>query len=322
MRIGCRLAGKISLIGCIAFVGTFGLRAQSHKPASTGVTEVERGVKLVEAGRCSEALPLIERGLPHVKDKTLRYQAQMAAVHCGMAMGDEQVAADNLFRMERENPHNPEVLYWQTHLFSAMATNAARKLEAKDPDSYQAQELRAENYDSRGKYDQAAAIYRAILEKHPHLAGIHYALGQIALAKAGDSGSTAAAEKEFEAELAVNPTNASAEFILGELARRKGDWPVAVQHFTRTLHLDAGFTEAYLALGMSLAGEGKYAEAKPQLERYVKLEPNDPAGHYQLAIADARTGDQAGARRQMALQVQAAAKNPSSDTAQGHAIHQ
>lgn len=320
--IGCRLAGKISLIGCAVLLGVPGLRAQTHNTTSSAVANLQRGVKLVEANRCAEALPLIEHGLPHVTDKALRYQAQMAAVRCGMATGDEQVVADNLFLMQRENPHNAEILYWETHIFSQMATHAARELEAQDPDSYQAQELKAEDWESQGKVEQAAAIYRAILAKHPHVAGIHYALGQIALAKAGDSGSTVAAQKQFEEELAVNPTNASAEFILGELARRKGDWAVAVKHFSRTLHIDAGFVEAYLGLGMSLAGEGKYAEAKPPLEHYVKLEPNDPAGHYQLAIADARTGDQAGARRQMALHAQAVARNHSSDTTQGHAVHQ
>lgn len=318
--IGGRLAGKLSLIGCAALLSTPGVRAQAHSAAASADAEVHRGVQLVETGRCTEALALIERGLPGVRDKALRYQGQMAAMRCAMATGDEQVAADNLFRMERENPGNPDILYWETHTFSEMAQRAAQELVGKYPDSYQAQRLQAESLESQGKEEKAAAIYHTILEKHPHLAGIHYRLGQIALDEAGDSGSTDAAKEEFEKELAVDPTNASAEFILGELARRKADWPVAVRHFSRAAHLDAGFSEAYLALGMSLAAEGRYAEAKPPLEHYVKLEPDDPAGHYQLAIADARTGDQAGAQKQMALQAQAAARNHSSDTTQGHAV--
>lgn len=318
--IGCRATGFFALLGCAALLGGPGARAQTHPPATTGAAEVERGVQLLGTGRCTQALPLIERGLPHVTDKTLRYQAQMAAVRCGMAIGNEQVAADSLFQMERENPGDPEILYWETHIFSEMGMRAAQELAAKYPDSYQAQRLQAESLESQGKEQQAAAIYRAILAKHPHVAGIHYHLGQIALDEAGDSGSTEAARRQFEEELAVDPTNASAEFILGELARRKGNWPVAVEHFSRAAHLDVGFSEAYLGLGMSLTAEGKYAEAKPPLEHYVKLEPNDPAGHYQLAIADARTGDPAGAQRQMALQAQAAARNQSSDTTQGHAV--
>jgi Flp pilus assembly protein TadD len=281
---------------------------------------VRQGIQLVETGRCSAALSLLERGIPHVTDKSLRYQGEMAEVRCAMAVDDEQIATDTLLRLERESPGDPEVLYIQTHMFSELAMRAAKELQEKDPASYQARRLQAESLESRGKNDEAAALYRDILRDHPKVPGIHYHLGQIALAEAGDAGPTDAAQAEFEKELTVDPTNASAEFILGELARRKGDWNVAVQHFTRATHLDVGFSEAYLALGMSLAAAGRYAEAKPPLEHYVQLEPGDPSGHYQLAIADAHTGDQAGAQREMALQAQAAARAKATDTTEGHAV--
>jgi tetratricopeptide (TPR) repeat protein len=319
--IGCRSARRLSLIGCAALFGTLGLPAQSHSTAASADAEVHRGVQLVETGRCNEALPLLQRALLHVTDKALRYQGRLAAMRCAMAVGNEQLAADTLFLMERENPGSPEILYWETHTFSEMAMRSAQELAAKYPDSYEAQRLQAESLESQGKEQEAAAIYRSILAKHPNVAGIHYRLGQIALDEAGDSGPTDEAKEEFEKELEVDPSNASAEFILGELARRKADWTVAVQHFSRAAHLDVGFSEAYLALGMSLTAEGKYAEAKAPLEQYVKLEPDDPAGHYQLAIADARTGDAAGAQQQMALQAQAAAHNHSSDTTEGHPVH-
>lgn len=283
---------------------------------------VQQGIQLVGTGRCREALPLLERGLTHVTDKALRYRGDMAEVRCAMAVNDQQTAADALFRLQRESPGNPEVLYIQTHMFSELAMRAAGELQQKDPASWQAHRLQAESLESNGKADQAAAIYRDILKDHPDVPGIHYRLGQIALDQAGDAGPTDAARAEFEKEIAVDPSNASAEFILGELARRKGDWNEAIRHFSRATKLDAGFSEAYLALGMSLAASGQYAEAKPPLQHYVQLEPNDPSGHYQLAIADTHTGDQDGARREMALQAQAAARSKSTDTTEGHPVQQ
>lgn len=305
-------------MGAAALLGAALLQAQPS--ATTPVQQLRHGVQLVETGKCTQALPLLQRNLARVTDKALRYQGQMAAVRCAMATGEERVAADYLFEMEQESPGNPEILFVQTHLFSEMAMRAAKELQARHPDSYQAQRLQAESLESEGKNEQAAAIYKEILKNHPQVAGLHYHLGQIDLAEAGDAGSTDAAQQEFEQELAVDPTNASAAFILGELARRKEDWSRAVEYFTRATHLDVGFSEAYLALGMSLAGEGKFAEAAPALERYVKLEPDDPAGHYQLAVAYARTGNQAAAQREMALQAQAAARNKATDTTQGHAV--
>lgn len=317
---GNRSAMELALAVCAALFCVGPLHAHAQAANSSPAAAVRQGVQLVESGHCAQALPLLERNLPRITEKLLRYQGHMAAVRCAMAVGDERTAADGLFQMQQESPGNPEILFEQTHLFSEMAMRSARELQAKHPDSYQAQRLEAESLESQGKNERAAAIYRSILKNHPKVPGIHYHLGQIALAEAGDSGSTDAARQEFAEELAVDPTNASAAFILGELSRRKGDWSEAVEYFTRASHLDVGFSEAYLALGMSLAAEGKFAEAKPALQHYVKLDPDDPAGHYQLAVAYARTGDQAAAQREMALQAQAAKRNKASDTTQGHAV--
>jgi predicted Zn-dependent protease len=316
--IARRVARSASLLCAAALCGGVALTAQTVDAAGT----VQQAIHLVETGRCKEALPLLERGLAHVTDKALRYRGDMAEVRCAMAVNDQQTAANALFRLQRESPGNPEVLYIQTHMFSELAMRAAGELQQKEPTSYQALRLQAEGLESNGKGDQAAVIYRNILKDHPTVPGIHYRLGQIALDQAGDAGPTDAAREEFEKEIAVDPSNASAEFILGELARRKGDWNEAIRHFTQATKLDAGFSEAYLALGMSLAASGRYAEAKPSLQHYVQLEPNDPSGHYQLAIADAHTGDQDGARREMALQAQAAAHSQSMDTTQGHPVQQ
>jgi predicted Zn-dependent protease len=101
-------------------------------------------------------------------------------------------------------------------------------------------------------------------------------------------------------------------FALGEISRRAGEWDEAIRLFTRAKQLDAGFLEAYLALGMSLNAAGKYADAVAPLERYAKGVPADPAGHYQLALAYSRTGNKAGANRELQLQREAAAKAPAS----------
>ena len=61
---------------------------------------------------------------------------------------------------------------------------------------------------------------------------------------------------------------------------------------------------------MSLNSSGKFADAIAPLERYVKMQPGDPAGHYQLATAYARTGRKPDADREMGLQREAEANNP------------
>ena len=263
-----------------------------------------RGIALAEQGRCKEALPVLGGALPRVTDKQLRYNAGMAEARCAMAVEQDNTAVAALLELKREFPDDPEVLYVTVHYFSQLAMRTSQELAAKAPASPQARRLEAENFESQGKWDEAAGIYKGILDRNPGLPGIHYRLGQVLLSKAGESGPVDAARAEFEKELEVDPRNAAAEFVLGELARRAGHWEEAARHFASASRLDIGFAEAYLALGMSLAAAGKFAEAVPPLETYVKIEPADPSGHYQLALAYRRTGNNEGAQRELALQKQ------------------
>jgi predicted Zn-dependent protease len=110
--------------------------------------------------------------------------------------------------------------------------------------------------------------------------------------------------------LKIDPNNAAAEFSLGEIARRGGRWAEAIPHFMKASKLDSGFAEAFLALGMSLNSAERYGEAVGPLEHYVKMLPDDPAGHYQLSIAYARTGRKEEATREMEMQRRTSEKTP------------
>jgi predicted Zn-dependent protease len=61
---------------------------------------------------------------------------------------------------------------------------------------------------------------------------------------------------------------------------------------------------------MSLNSAAKFADAVAPLETYVKRQPGDPAGHYQLATAYARTGRKQDADKELALQRETATKAP------------
>src|SRR5205823_12929853 len=58
----------------------------------------------------------------------------------------------------------------------------------------------------------------------------------------------------------------------------------------------------------------KISPTSGPLEKYVKIVPDDPAGHYQLAIAYDRTGRKESAAKEMQLQRETAAKAPPSAT--------
>jgi predicted Zn-dependent protease len=283
-------------------------RAQTTSTPTDYPASAERGVNLATKGRCREALPILKRSAPHLSDKKLKYRALMSTARCAMSLDQTDTAVEALLVLNREFPHDPDVLYSSAHFYSEVASRAAQELAATAPTSPQAQQLDAEAFEAQGNWDKAIAEYKKILEQDPKLHGIHYRLGRIYLAKSPPD--TDNAKAEFEAELKVDPDDAPAQFLLGEIARQDGQWDDAIAHFTQASKIDEGFQEAYLALGMSLNAAGKFSDAVQPLQSYVKMQPADPAGHYQLATAYARTGRKQEADHEMALQREAMAKKP------------
>lgn len=301
------ISKKFGLFAGVAlFAGIFANLASAQAARKSAASDpsagAQRGLELASSGRCNEALPILRRSLARVSDKKVRYDAALAMSQCGMSVDNEDAAVEGLLILRREFPRDPKVLYTATHFYSELASRAAQTLAATAPASAEALELDAEARESQGKWDEAAAEYRKILEKYPNQPGVHYRLGRILLSQPATPQTAEEAKKEFEAELQVDPDAASAEFMLGDLARQAEQWDEAIKHFSRAAQLDAGFSEAYLGLGMALNAAGKNSGAVAPLEKYVKMEPDDPAGHYQLALAYSRTGRKQEADRELALQ--------------------
>src|SRR4029077_4596488 len=289
------------------------LIAQASKPSAvieSPTAAAERGIILGTRGHCKEAMPILKKVIPKIQDKDLLHDAAMARAQCGMATDQRDVVAESLIVLAREFPGDPKVLYITTRYYSELANRTAQDLIQKSPSSPEAETLIAEAFQAQGKWDDAAAQYRKILEQNPNHPGIHYQLGRILLSKPLDPTVTEEATKEFEAELKINPTSPAAEFMLGDLASRNQKADEAIEHFSRATQFDAGLAEAYLGLGMALNAAGKYSEAITPLKKYTDMDPSDPAGYYQLATAYARTGNKSEADRLLALQRQMEKNKP------------
>lgn len=303
------LASLPLALACVFAVSKGWAQARPTAVAGSPAASANRGIRLAEGGYCGQALPLLAAALPHLTDKKLLYNAAMERAKCGMALNRMTDALEAITLLNRAFPTDAEVLYTTVHSLSELSDRAADKLVETNTDSPQAMELEAEILLSHGKEAQAIARYREIMQKYPAEPGIHYRLGYILVQEAEKAGDTpeaqtekAEARKEFVAELAISPHSASAEFMLGNLAWETRDLPNAIDYFTKAAGDDAGFLEADLGLGMALNAAGKYSQAIPPLEKYAQGVPDNPAGHYQLAIAYARLGRKQDAQRQIALQ--------------------
>lgn len=298
---------KLCLPICFACaVGVSAVAQVSSKTAAVTPAVAEHAASLAESGRCAEALPLLSKST-HIADKELQKRIGLDGVRCASVLQQQEPLFDFLHMLSRGFPHDPEVLYVLTHAYSDLSTRAARELATTAPNSIPALEMDADSNELQGKWDQAEKDYRKILEQNPRYPGIHFRLARLLLSKPNPAPDFAEqAKKELQAELAIDPANAGAEYVLGELARQVQDLPDAEQHFSKATQLEADFADAYLGLGMALEEEKKYAEAVAPLEKAVKLQPGNPMGHYSLANAYSRTGRKQEAEHEFALQQQAA----------------
>jgi tetratricopeptide (TPR) repeat protein len=275
----------------------------ANKTAAVTPAVAEHAATLAESGRCSEALPLLIKSAAHISDKELQKRVGLDGVRCASTLQQPEPVQDFLRMLSRQFPHDPEVLYVLTHAYSDLAARAASELATTAPTSIPALEMDADAAEQQGKWDQAEKDYRKILEQNPRYPAIHFRLARLILSKPNPASDFAEqAKKELQQELEIDPANAGAEYVLGELARQAQELPGAEQHFSKATALDPNFADAYLGLGMTLLAEKKYPEAVAPLEKAVKLQPANPAGHYSLATAYARTGRKDDAEREFALQ--------------------
>ena len=291
----------------LALIAAVAQAQVARKPSATADSSSvpERGAKLAETGHCADAMPLLKKSFPQTSDKDLKLRIGFDGVRCAMALNQADLAVDFLRLLNREFPRAPEVLYLTVHIYSDLSLRASQELADAAPASNEAHQLDAESLEVQGKWEEAAAEYRRILEHNPHAAGIHFRLGRLLLSKPDPDGSLAErAKQEFRQELQIDPTNAGAEYVLGELARQAQQIPEAIEHFTRATRLDAGFVDAFLGLGTALVSNKQYSDAIPALETVVKLRPSNPTGHYYLSISYGRVGRKNDAEKEAMLQRQ------------------
>jgi tetratricopeptide (TPR) repeat protein len=280
--------------------------SQSTGPAAAST----RALELAKSGHCSEVIPLLKKAIAQNTDKEFRRNAGFAGVRCAMVKNQFDAAAEFLRQLSRQFPDDPEVLYTAVHTYSDLATRASEHLAAVAPDSAPAHELNAESLELQGKWDEAEKEYRQILQMNQQLPGIHFKLGRLLLSEPNAPADAAEqAKKEFQQELQIDPSNAGAEYVLGELARQKQNSDDAIQHFTRATKLDASFGDAFVGLGMAFISAKKFPEAVPALEAAIKLEPQNPAAHYNLGLAYTRVGRKEEADRQFAIHREMVAKS-------------
>lgn len=296
-----KAAASLALLGCFRH-GSILLAQQSQPSRSQPALTPEKAISLAEQGRCGESLSGLKHAMATTVPVEVRKQAGVLGVRCSLAMDDRDSTDEFVRLLTRQFPKDPDVLFVIVHAYSDLSTRTAQDLGRYAPQSIAAHKLNAEALEVQGKWEPAQLEYEAILQKDPNARGIHFLLGRLLLSRP-DAGPDAAerAKQEFLKEIAIDPGNAGAHYILGELARRDDKCEEAIPRFLEAIKFDPSFAEAYLGQGLCLVTLKKYEEAIPPLRSAERLTPGNPEVHHTLATALQRSGHKEEAEKEFSI---------------------
>ena len=280
---------------------------QQAKGASAGQSALtpEKALSLAEQGHCRESVAALKRALSSQVNAANKKEIGVVGVRCSLALDDRDSTLDFVRFLHKQFPLDPDVLFVVTHAYSDLSTRTAQELGRTAPQSFAAHKLNAEALEVQGKWEPAQAEYEWMIQKEPNTTGIHFLLGRLLLSRP-DAGPDASerAKQEFLKEIQIDPNNAGAIYILGELDRRDQKWDEAISRYTQALKVDPNLAEAYLGWGYCLVNLKKYEDAIPPLRTAERLMPMNPEVHHSLGTALQRSGHSDEAQKEFAIHEQ------------------
>ena len=245
-------------------------------------------MSLSELGQYEEALPGLTKAFSQSADPVLRRKAGLHLQRAYTGLRRDADAVDAALRLSRLYPDDPEVLYHSGRIFANFAYLQTMRLAAVAPDSVWLHQAAGEANESQGLYDAAIREYRQVLAAAPRRPGIHFRIGRALLQQSTANASgddVLAAQKAFEEELALDPTNANAAYELGEMHRKAGELQGARKLFEQALTHYPAFEHALVGLARTLIALGQPAEALPHLNAAIKGNSENDVAYYQLVRA-------------------------------------
>ncbi len=251
-------------------------------------------------GECEEAIPDLQTQFAIVTDEKLRRLTGLSLANCEISDNRFEDALVVLENLKRLYPSDADVLYETARLHMQAWNEIVREMFLETPASYRVNQLSGEIFDVQGMYVEAVAQYRAAIAKNPKAVGLHFEAGRALLMSSHSPEALKEAQQEFEEELALNPTDAVAEFEIAQILQTQQRGDEALPHLERAVQLNDRFPEALIALAKLKLLAKANQEGISLLERAVQLEPNSEAARYSLMVAYRDSGRTEDAAREKA----------------------
>jgi tetratricopeptide (TPR) repeat protein len=248
------------------------------------------------AGHCAEAIPELTARFGSSVDPDLARLSGLALVQCLAAKGETDKAVPVTAQLAAKYPDDADVLYQAARLHMRAFNDVTHRMFERTPASFRVNQLSAEIFETEDRFAEAAAEFRKAIQKNPQALDLHFRLGRAILLESHSPEALVRARVEFEAELALNPDDAAAEYQIGQILNAEAKPADALPHYEKALALSPDFVEAGLAVGKMRVQAKRFPEAIQLLEHVVELDARNEAAHYSLMIAYRNSGQMDKAR--------------------------
>jgi tetratricopeptide (TPR) repeat protein len=170
-----------------------------------------------------------------------------------------------------------------------------------------------------GDFDQAARLYRQILDEDPSQPEVWNHLGEACLLR----GRFAEAISSYQRAVAQSPESAAAYNGLGVAFAQQNNWEEAASRFRQATKVQPGDAAAYNNLGIALSNQGKLAQAERSYHEALRIKPDYAEALSNLGLVLGSLGKlpEAIARHQQALQIRADFAAAHDNFRRAYAVH-
>ena len=262
-------------------------------------------------------LGLLEARQEHYKEAVPLYRKALAMnprvpglrLNLGLALfklGDlKQALPEFMQSLNEAGPGSPEaqrltILIGMSYYGLAQYPEAVpylRDAAARDPQSLPLRLALAHSCLWSKQYPCVMDVYHEILTLNSESAEADMLAGEALDEMKDNEGST----KMFRAAVSANPKEPNVHFGLGYLLWTQKIYPEAAQEFNLELANDPQHVQSLVYLGDTEIQLNQPADARPVLEKAVRLDPAQPLAHLDLGILLGDAGDNAGALHELTL---------------------
>jgi tetratricopeptide (TPR) repeat protein len=275
-------------------------KATLEKAPPTEHSRVFLALSRAALGECKAVAPGLAGLFEKTADRELRRLAGLAVVQCLVAESRFTEALPVIARLKESYPADADVLYQTARTYMRAWNDTVFQMFQKTPASFRVNQLSAEIFEVQGRYTEAVQEFRKAIDKNPQALNLHFRLGRALLMESHAPESLAAARREFEAELQLNPTDAVAEYQIALILQAEQKEAEATVRLERAVALNPDFPEALQTLARQRLQARRTDEAIALLQKVVAIQPKNESAHYSLMMAYRNAGRNEDAAREKA----------------------